>query len=125
MTSNHILVAVGDALTTCLLTESLLTRGFCVDVVSNSRHAMDKIAGQEYRAVLVDDHMCDVSGRRLYEEIAGVCPDRTDRVVVLVDEHLNKGAARFFAESGRPWLTKPLCMEELDKLMTDNGSPLT
>ena len=123
MNSSLVLVVAGDTYQTRVMTRLLLIRGYGVDLVSDHRQAIERVAEKEHRLILIDEDVRGPDDRPFYEEIVEACPQCVDRVVFLVDEQINEQAKKFFADSGRPWLTKPFRLETLDELMPDSGPP--
>jgi len=123
MNSRLVLVVAGDTYQTRVMTRLLLIRGCGVDLASDSREAMDKLVEKKHRVILIDDDIRGAGDRHFYQEIVEVCPECVDRVIFLVDDQVNEQAKTFFADSGRPSLTKPFRMEKLDELMAGNDPP--
>ena len=123
MNSHLVLVVAGDTYQTRVMTRLLLIRGYGVELAGDHREAIEKLVEKKHQAILIDDDVRGPDDRHLYDQIVEICPECVDRVVFLVDDQINEQAKKFFADSGRPSLTRPFRMEKLDELMADNDPP--
>jgi CheY-like chemotaxis protein len=83
--------------------------GFTVDTAANGREAMARLAGDAaYSLVISDCRMPDRDGRQLYEWIRASRPGLLKRLIYITGDSLNPNTRAFLAETGVPFLLKPV-----------------
>ncbi|HEY9067575.1 MAG TPA: ATP-binding protein [Burkholderiaceae bacterium] len=78
-----------------------------VVTVGSGHEALERLATQDYDAILTDLRMPGLDGRALYQEIARRWPHRAARVVFVTGDTLSVASNEFVVESGRPVIHKP------------------
>ena len=63
--------------------------------------------------------MPDMDGPRLYDAVKSEMPSVIPRMVFLTGDTLSADIKEFLADSGRPYLEKPINARELRKLVTE------
>jgi two-component system CheB/CheR fusion protein len=116
----RILVAEDDPISQFFLVELLRQRGIHVQAAGNGREALKKIAAGKFDLVLMDVDMPDMDGRTATQIIrrgeAG--QDKADIRIVALTAHALKGdRERFLADGMDDYLSKPIDMDEMDRIL--------
>jgi len=90
-----------------------------VVTVSSGREALERMAAEQYDAILTDIRMPDLDGRALYEEIERRWPGQVGRVVFVTGDTLASGLRKFVSESGRPVIEKPFLPSEVRRVVAE------
>jgi CheY-like chemotaxis protein len=106
-----------------MIADLLTPRGHQVDVVTNGREALDKLAAQTYDVVLSDVRMPGLDGPALYEEARRLHPGQERRFVFITGDTLTSGTADFLARSGVPSLAKPFRLDEVERVVNAAHAP--
>ena len=101
-----------------MIADLLTPQGHQVDVVTNGREALDKLAAQAYDVVLSDVRMPGLDGPALYEEARRLHPGQERRFVFITGDTLTSGTADFLARSGVPSLAKPFRLDEVERVVS-------
>jgi two-component system CheB/CheR fusion protein len=116
----RILLAEDDPISRLVAIELLTGRGHQVTAVENGREAIESLAAGDFDLVLMDVRMPDMDGLEAVAAIrAGQAgADKTGVLVVALTAHALKGDRERFLEAGMDdYLTKPIEMEELDRVL--------
>jgi CheY-like chemotaxis protein len=70
-------------------------------------------SGEHFDAVLCDLMMPDINGIELYNRLARVAPDCTDRIIFMTGGAFTQQAREFLAKLDRPHLDKPFTERQL------------
>ena len=109
MTAPHILVAEDDPDVRELVAVTLADAGMDVDVASDGREALEKVAARRPDLVLLDLMMPVMNGREFSEALSGTTdPPRV--VVMTAVDNAQQTAADIGAVG---WLAKPFDIDEL------------
>jgi CheY-like chemotaxis protein len=84
-----------------------------VDVAPDATDGRALLATSEYDVVLLDLRMPGLDGEALYRLLCQDDPFHACRVVFVTGDLQSEAARRFFAEAGRPVVTKPFELDDL------------
>jgi len=101
------------------LTEILVNAQHRVVAVASGREALERLAREDFDAILTDIRMPDIDGRALYQEIARRWPERAHRVVFVTGDTLASTLREFVTDSGRPVIEKPFMPSEVRRVIAD------
>jgi CheY-like chemotaxis protein len=96
-----------------LMRELLARHGQAVDTVPDATAALDKIANNEYDAILCDLRMPGMSGDDLYAEVKKRWPEVAEHWIFLTGDLASTRTRGFLEEVGRPVVEKPFEMAGL------------
>jgi PAS domain S-box-containing protein len=100
-----------------MLADLLTPQGHHVDVVTDGRQALDKLAADTYDVILSDVRMPGLDGPALYEEARRLHPGQERRFVFITGDTLTSGTAEFIARAGVPSLAKPFRLDEIERVV--------
>ncbi len=107
---------VGEAIARALSEES------DVDVVTDAKHALARIAkGDRYDVILCDLMMPVMTGMDLYAEVVRVAPKLVGRLVFMTGGAFTPRARAFLESVGNPCLEKPLDTSRLRSIIARAG----
>lgn len=90
-----------------------VSRDHRVVLASSGTEALNSVAqGESFDLILCDLWMPEMSGMELHAHLHGMNPGQADRMVFLTGGAFTAEVARFLA-SGRPYLEKPISVEQL------------
>nr|WP_279343242.1 ATP-binding protein [Fundidesulfovibrio terrae] len=117
----RVLVAEDDPISQRLIAELLKQRGCRVEVAGNGLEAVEKLAGADFDLVLMDVNMPDMDGRTAVAAIrrgeAG--KDKSGIKVVALTAHALKGDRESLLAAGMDdYLSKPIDMDEMERVLT-------
>jgi two-component system NtrC family sensor kinase len=95
------------------LADFLRSMGHDVDVAPDATDGRALLATSEYDVVLLDLRMPGLDGEALYRLLCQDDPFHACRVVFVTGDLQSEAARRFFAEAGRPVVTKPFELDDL------------
>jgi PAS domain S-box-containing protein len=101
------------------LSEILMGPRHRVVTASSGREALERMAVEDYDAILTDIRMPDLDGRALYQEIERRWPGQVRRVVFVTGDTLASGWRKFVTESGRPVIEKPFLPSEVRRIVAE------
>jgi CheY-like chemotaxis protein len=108
---------VGEAIARVLAEENE------VDVVTDARQALSRIAsGERYDVLLCDLMMPVMTGMDLYAEVVRTSPKLAGRVVFMTGGAFTPRAHAFLESVANPWLEKPLDTGRLRSVISRVGS---
>lgn len=115
---NHrVLVVDDDEMVGQMLTDILDQAGHTARAVQSARDALSLCAEHNYDVIVCDMRMPDMDGQRFYHTLEAKVPAAAERVIFLTGDTLNPGVAAFIAQSGRPYLEKPIVPKEFTALI--------
>ncbi|EGJ50918.1 PAS domain-containing hybrid sensor histidine kinase/response regulator [Desulfocurvibacter africanus] len=120
-----ILLAEDNEINRFLALELLKERGHVVTAVENGRDALNMLAKERFDLVLMDVQMPEVNGVEATRRIrAGKVPGTDPRIpIVALTAYALKGDREKFMSAGMDdYLSKPIDMEELDRVLERIGS---
>jgi CheY-like chemotaxis protein len=100
-----------------LLQAALHGSGLSVDVAYDGQQALDKINDADYDLILCDIKMPGLTGRELYAHLREVSPGCTEQFVFITGDIAAEDTRAFLAEAGRPWLSKPFTLDQVEQTM--------
>ena len=100
-----------------MLSDILRRDGHQTTVVHSGNAALEHLATQTYDLVLSDLHMPDCNGIDLYRHLQESCPHILERLVFITGDVLGSTAQGFLAETGAPYLEKPIIPRDLQRLV--------
>ncbi|HTX73513.1 MAG TPA: ATP-binding protein, partial [Rectinemataceae bacterium] len=105
----RILVAEDESSIREFVHHFLESLGFAVDSAANGQEAIAQLAsGISYSLVISDFRMPDRDGKNIYEWIGANRPDLLRRLIYITGDALNPVTRAFLAETGVPFLLKPV-----------------
>jgi two-component system NtrC family sensor kinase len=90
-----------------------------VVTVGSGHEALERLAAEDFDAVLTDVRMPGLDGRALYQEIARRWPHRADRVVFVTGDTLSSALNEFVSDSGRPVIHKPFLPGDVRRVVEE------
>ncbi|MFO7597794.1 MAG: PAS domain S-box protein [Desulfocurvibacter africanus] len=120
-----VLLAEDNEISRFLALELLKERGHMVTAVENGRDALDMLAKERFDLVLMDVQMPEINGVEATRRIrAGKVPDADPRIpIVALTAYALKGDREKFMSAGMDdYLSKPLDLKELDRVLERLGS---
>ncbi len=100
-----------------LLTTLLSADGHQVETAPNGAVALEKLRDRTYDLILSDIKMPELDGPGLYREVERRHPGLRQRIVFITGDALGAQTKAFLAETGAPYLNKPLLLEEIRRLV--------
>ena len=91
--------------------------GYEVDTASGARKALALLENGNYDLLLVDIRMPDMDGIEFYQTLTSVAPSFAARVVFFTGDTAGPRTQSFLASSGRPYLSKPVGLEQLRSIV--------
>jgi Signal transduction histidine kinase regulating C4-dicarboxylate transport system len=95
-----------------MLRETLVPRGYEVDVVSDGETGLRRLQDKHYDLMLCDWKMPGLNGRQVYERIRASNPDFCDRIIFITGDVVNDGTRVFLEQQNRICLAKPFTLVE-------------
>ena len=102
-----ILIVEDEPAIRAVLTRNLSAKGYQVQAVPDGKAALDKLAKNVYKLLLVDLKMTGMGGREFYEAVQKKHPNSAKRVVFITGDVMTADTHDFLASTGRPYLIKP------------------
>ncbi len=112
-TAARVLVIDDEADVAELNAEVLTRAGFDAIAVANVADALGLLKVRSFDIVLSDLNMPERDGRALYEAIRSTYPELEPGVGFITGDTLGRTSQAFLAETGRPYLEKPVSPKEL------------
>lgn len=100
-----------------LLSRVLTEVGHEVDCAENATVAQEKIENKDYDLILLDIKMPGISGIELYERNLGKRQSLANRVLFITGDIMGEEIKEFISRTKAPYLSKPLDIEKLKKVM--------
>jgi two-component system CheB/CheR fusion protein len=125
-----ILLAEDNLVNRILAVELLQMRGHQVEAVENGREALEKLRREKFEVVFMDVRMPEMGGEEATRRIrAGEAGDPAVPIVALTAHALKGDRNRILLMGMDDYITKPIDLEELDKVLAkvmarkDEGEP--
>ncbi|MGH9787134.1 MAG: response regulator [Candidatus Acidiferrales bacterium] len=116
---SSILLIDDDESILAVLEKALSAEHFDVDVASSGREAVQLLARGDYSLVLSDIRMPAFDGQQLFRFLDEHMPEAKDKVIFLTGDTGNPKTMDFLNETKRPYLTKPLDIPTLLKMVRE------
>ena len=113
MAAKRILVVDDDSYVRGATEEILIRKGYEVDTAPEAASALRKLEEGDYDLLLSDIKMPGMSGGGLFGIITRNRPDLAERVLFVTGDTVSPRTRDFLASTGRPWLNKPVHLQEL------------
>jgi len=122
----RILVVEDEPTVAQLIADVLGEEGYRVDVLLDSREALERIHRERYDLIICDLKMPHLDGRALYHAIVREGTRSQRRLLFVTGDTLSPRTLEFLSESGVPYLGKPFLVEELKQIARRalSGAPL-
>lgn len=117
--SGSILIIDDDESILTVLDKALSAERFDVEVASSGREAVRLLARGEYSLILSDIRMPAFDGQQLFAFLDEHMPEAKDRVIFLTGDTGNPKTLDFLNQVKRPYLTKPLDIPTLIKMVRE------
>ncbi|MBI2964874.1 MAG: response regulator [Chloroflexi bacterium] len=98
-----------------LLTRALHSVGHEVATAADGAEALRMIYVEDYDAIITDMKMPGLGGAELYQCVAGLKPELSQRILFLTGDVASADTKSFLEKTGKPVLTKPFTLEDLRK----------
>jgi two-component system NtrC family sensor kinase len=115
--SARVLVVDDERWVAGLLESAMGGYGVAVDAAYDGQQALDRINGEEYDLILCDIKMPGLTGRELYAHLEKSSPQCTDQFIFMTGDMATEDTRAFLAETGRPWISKPFTLEQVEETM--------
>lgn len=107
-----------------MLRETLVPRGYEVDVASDGEAGLRQLEGNRYDLMLCDWKMPGMNGRQVYERIHASNPAFCKRIIFITGDVVNEGTRIFLEQQNRICLAKPFTLPEfhaaVQKVLSSN-----
>lgn len=113
----HILLIDDDENILKVLGKVLGAEKFELDVASTGREAIRKLGREDYDLILSDIRMPELDGKQLFTFIDQNMPEYRAKVIFLTGDTGNPDTMKFLEATGCPYLTKPLDIPTLIRLL--------
>ncbi len=114
-----ILVIDDDESILSVLDKALSKEHFDVDVAGSGREAIQLLARGEYSLILSDIRMPNFDGQQLFQFLDEHMPEAKDKVIFLTGDTGNPKTLEFLDKVKRPYLTKPVDLPTLIKMVRE------
>ena len=111
--ANRVLAIDDEPHTRELIRAALSRLGFQVDVARNSHEALVLMEDSPYQGLILDLKMPGMSGKDLFGIITRNQPALAERVLFVTGDTVSPQTRDFLASTGRPWLNKPVHLQDL------------
>ena len=115
----RVLVVDDEAELGAMIADVLTSQGHEVDVVTDGRQALDKLAARVYHVILSDMRMPGMDGPTLFEEARRRHPGLERSFVFLTGDTFTGGTAEFLARAGVPSLSKPFSLDDIERVVNE------
>ncbi|MBC8097756.1 MAG: hybrid sensor histidine kinase/response regulator [Akkermansiaceae bacterium] len=95
-----------------LLRETLVPRGYEVDVAPDGESGLRQLNGKHYDLILCDWKMPGLNGQQVYERVQASHPEFCPRIVFITGDTVNEKARRFLEQQNKVCLAKPFTLSE-------------
>lgn len=112
-----VLIVDDEAGVARLIRDLLMEEGFTVTTTTSPRDALNRAAKQGFDVILSDFKMPDMDGARFYGAMQVLAPQQANRIGFVTGDAMSSNVVNFLAESGRPYIEKPIIKSELLSLL--------
>jgi two-component system NtrC family sensor kinase len=113
----RILIVDDEVALADVVAEAVERDGHTADIAANGAVALEMLAGQAYDAVLSDTKMPVLDGESFYTELRRRHPGLSRRLIFITGDVLSREKRDFLAQTGAPFLTKPLDLDEVRRVL--------
>jgi two-component system NtrC family sensor kinase len=117
-----VLVVESEPIIRNLLTDFFKRKGFVVKSADSGKKAKRILADGAVNTLIVDDHLPDMRGKSLVDEMRKKKQDLPDRSLILVENGVSSGVKKSSARSNIRLLRKPFSFDELLHAISDDHS---
>ncbi|MFQ5670840.1 MAG: ATP-binding protein [Acidobacteriota bacterium] len=104
-----------------LLQESLTEDGFQVSGAASGEEALSRLGADGFDLVISDLGMPGIDGKSLYRKAQEQHPEIKGRFIFVSGDLPDDATRRFLKDTGAPFLTKPIGLDELRKALGEKG----
>jgi two-component system NtrC family sensor kinase len=112
-----------------MLRESLVPRGYEVDVAPDGESGLRQLNGKRYDLLLCDWKMPGLNGQQIYERVRASDPGFCERIIFITGDVVNEGTRRFLEQQKSVCLAKPFTLPEfhaaIRKVLAARKDPAT
>lgn len=120
--SDYEILVVDDERDVAELLKAILeARGHRVECVFGSHEALERVEARSFDIVLSDMKMPGMMGDQLHARILDMRPDLKGKIGFITGDSLSEKVRNFLEAGGRPFIEKPIQVEELMKLIEKLG----
>ncbi|MGE5766392.1 MAG: ATP-binding protein, partial [Bacteroidota bacterium] len=116
---HRVLVIDDEPDITGFLVEVLELAGHSVTVASSGQEALERLAAEDFAAIICDLRMPHLDGPGLYAALEAVKPRLLERIVFATGDLLNAETERFLKKTGRPCIEKPFMPAQIRRLVEE------
>lgn len=116
---HRVLVIDDEPDITGFLVEVLELAGHSVAVAASGQEALDRLATEDFAAIICDLRMPHLDGPGLYAALEALKPRLLDRIVFATGDLLNAETERFLKKAGRPCIEKPFMPAQIRRLVEE------
>jgi DNA-binding response OmpR family regulator len=109
----HVLIIEDDRSVGDSFAKALAHAGYQATVTDNVVAAVEQLKARSFNAIICDVILPSIEGTALYERLAEHFPAAADRVLFVTGWGKDSRVIRLLEGSGRPFLQKPVALEEL------------
>jgi len=102
-----------------ILSEILGALGHEVENVATGRESIASLQRQAFDLVILDLRLPDIDGKEVWQWILSRDPDLSSRVVFITGDIMSTDTEEFLRTAERPVLTKPLSMEQVQRVVLE------
>jgi len=116
--SARILIVEDEETVAELYGRALSVLGHEIRVASDGRRALEWLRTEPADLVISDVKMAGMDGIVFYEELKQFHPALAEQTIFITGDTVSMGTRRFLERSGRPHLSKPVDLDELEELVS-------
>jgi CheY-like chemotaxis protein len=90
-----------------------------VETASSGREALNRMVREDFDLVMCDVRMPEFDGKQLFKFIEEHLPEQKHNVIFLTGDFGTESTAEFFQQAGVPFLSKPLDLPLLVRMVRD------
>lgn len=95
-----------------LLRETLVPRGYEVDLARDGESGLQKLNSRHYDLMLCDWKMPGLNGQQVYERVQASNPEFCHRIIFITGDVVNEKTRKFLEEQNKVCLAKPFSIPE-------------
>jgi two-component system NtrC family sensor kinase len=115
--SARVLVVDDERWVAGLLQSAMGGYGLSVDAAYDGQEALDRIRREDYDLILCDIKMPGLTGRELFAHLQEASPGCAEQFIFMSGDMATEDTRAFLAETGRPWLSKPFTLDQVEEAM--------
>ncbi|MBC7222883.1 MAG: GAF domain-containing protein, partial [Anaerolineae bacterium] len=110
----HILIVEDEQTVAELYARVLSDLGHRAETAADGREALEQLRAEPFDLVICDIKMPGMDGAEFYEALKASRPDLAERILFITGDTVSMKTRRFLQESRRPYLSKPVDLEQLE-----------